>query len=641
MQCLCTSILLPKKNGASSAEAFHKQGFLMERQLSSALSKHVYHPDMKITPVPSAWYKRGAQLGNPACQRAVAVDLLISPENVTDDLNKNVLQSDIVLSALHIYFAAVGGDLPALIMMGYMHEHGYGSNIRRCPTSVQFYRHAAHLISAEQWTLNNIYSSMQKDYHQSLGLASNGNDLFPSHQRTLQFPFLLTLENIRTSASETKYFWNKPFNYLWDYFDSLLRTFTGFLFDKHRTHVSNYAVEYLKQRGLNGDAQAQVTLGHLYLYGAKTLQQNDVVAFNYFRAAADSGNVEAMSYLGHMYMRGNGINQDLLAAEKWLRSAAEAGSARALTGLGYLYMKQDFIRKNFTTAYHHFKKAAMDGDQDAVYNMGNMLLEGISIKRNIFKARNMYAIAASHGHIYSMMKLGDMAIAGLGSIANCRRGLEIYKQITRKKKWENTYSVKDLRFNSSPAIFSMSDAYTMFHDGKIKDAFKSYFQLGLMGYGKALKNAAWLLMQRINSIPSANAEWSLRVKLSLSLYRRSGQQGSIESLLRIGDIFYYGEKDYGVKPQIHRAAHYYRKASVAKSIEGHFNLGFMHGFGIGLPKDIHLAKRQFDAAAQLAPPGQKIAIDVSSAFTWIYHKFYNVGMAQALYNWFLDILVGK
>jgi TPR repeat protein len=253
--------------------------------------------------------------------------------------------------------------------------------------------------------------------------------------------------------------------------------------------------------------------------------------------------------------------------------------------------------------------------------MGNMLLEGAGIKRDVSKARNMFAISASHGHLYSLMKLADMTVAGLGSIARCKRAVELYKQITKMQKRENIYSTKQAHFNHSSAVASMNDAYAMFEDGDTRSAFTSYFHLGLMGHKIAQKNAAWILVQRLYTGASAKAQWSHRLKLAFNLYKRSGMQGSTESILRIGDMFYYGEHDQGVKPQLQRAAQYYRQASQSKSVEGYLNLGLMHGFGFGLARDIHLAKRNFDSAFQFASFGQKIAIRMASTFTWFYHYY--------------------
>lgn len=52
-----------------------------------------------------------------------------------------------------------------------------------------------------------------------------------------------------------------------------------------------------------------------------------------------------------------------------------------------------------------------------------------------------------------------------------------------------------------------------------------------------------------------------------------------------------------LEPELYKeAVDFYRRASDGRSAEASFQLGFMHQFGIGLPRDFHLAKRFYDLA---------------------------------------------
>lgn len=95
------------------------------------------------------------------------------------------------------------------------------------------------------------------------------------------------------------------------------------------------------------------------------------------------------------------------------------------------------------------------------------------------------------------------------------------------------------------------------------------------------------------------------------LYRLSANQGNSESLLRIGDIYYYGLG--GLEVDKVEAAKFYQLAADQRHPHAVFNLGIMHEtgntlfiyillyitsiVGDGVVQDFHLAKRFYDQAA--------------------------------------------
>lgn len=78
------------------------------------------------------------------------------------------------------------------------------------------------------------------------------------------------------------------------------------------------------------------------------------------------------------------------------------------------------------------------------------------------------------------------------------------------------------------------------------------------------------------------------IHLALKMYKWSAEQENTNSLLAVGDVFYYGR---GIEKDWTRSSGIYQLAEKQKSSRAAFNLGFMHQFGAGLPKDLHLAKR--------------------------------------------------
>lgn len=113
----------------------------------------------------------------------------------------------------------------------------------------------------------------------------------------------------------------------------------------------------------------------------------------------------------------------------------------------------------------------------------------------------------------------------------------------------------------------------------------------------------------------------------------AAEQSSTHAHLKLGDYYYYG---MGVEKNLLNAAYHYRLASELRSpqvsanlallllpsslfllplplflsksltcsdglVQAAFNIGYMHQWGEGLPKDPHLAKRYYDLAVELGP----------------------------------------
>lgn len=104
-----------------------------------------------------------------------------------------------------------------------------------------------------------------------------------------------------------------------------------------------------------------------------------------------------------------------------------------------------------------------------------------------------------------------------------------------------------------------------------------------MGLELGQSNAAWMLEHGF-----APGNISDNVRMALGLYKSSAEQENTNSLLAVGDIFYYGR---GIPKDWNRSSGVYQLAEKQKSSRAAFNLGFMYQYGAGLPQDLKLAKR--------------------------------------------------
>merc|ERR1712156_1298454 len=113
-----------------------------------------------------------------------------------------------------------------------------------------------------------------------------------------------------------------------------------------------------------------------------------------------------------------------------------------------------------------------------------------------------------------------------------------------------------------------------------------------LGYEVAQSNAAYILDRKETDLYNPEEMW----KRALVYWSRAAAQGYSAARVRLGDYYYYG---WGTDIDYETAASHYRIASEQQNnAQAMFNLGYMHELGHGMPKDIHLAKRFYDMAAE-------------------------------------------
>ncbi|TGZ72794.1 hypothetical protein CRM22_001870, partial [Opisthorchis felineus] len=94
-------------------------------------------------------------------------------------------------------------------------------------------------------------------------------------------------------------------------------------------------------------------------------------------------------------------------------------------------------------------------------------------------------------------------------------------------------------------------------------------------------------------------------KLAVKYFTMASQQGNVlaffylgvaSSRVKLGDYYYYG---WGTEVDYMKAVQHYRIASeLHQNSQAMFNLAYMHEQGLGLKRDIHLAKRYYDLATE-------------------------------------------
>eukprot|EP00935_MAST-01C_sp_MAST-1C-sp1_P002731 g2731.t1 len=206
-------------------------------------------------------YKQAAQLGNATAQYALAT--------IYDDGLFGVGQSK-GKSVLYDYFAALGGEQPALMSMGFRHEQGKGTPIS-CEASTAYYEQAAEEV------LKTWHTSPTVEHHPFF--LFRGPD--PYHQ-------YLTIDESVMHAYVMQS-------------DQAFSSGEG-----AEARVSSLSSEgYLSRAAAHGPAKLASALGKLYYWGTGYLQPDLHRAAQLMERAAALGNeAEVVVELGRLYLEG-------------------------------------------------------------------------------------------------------------------------------------------------------------------------------------------------------------------------------------------------------------------------------------------------------------------------------------------------
>ncbi|CDW53391.1 Sel1l protein, variant, partial [Trichuris trichiura] len=312
------------------------------------------------------------------------------------------------------------------------------------------------------------------------------------------------------------------------------------------TLMEENLLQYYKFLADKGDVGAQVGLGQLYLTGGRGVELNYDLARHYFFLAADAGSTNAMGFLGKMYLDGTPVTPaDNLTAFQYFKRSADKGNAIGQSGLGYMYLSGLGVENDFDKAYKLLSASAEQGNVDAQLQLGLMFYHGLGVAEDFAMALKYFQLASQSGSVFAMYNLGQMHSLGLGVLRNCHTAVE---NVAERGKWSSM----------------LMEAYSAYQNGEV---------------------------------PFRNEDE--RNQRALLLWDRAANQGSSFARVKVADYHYYGK---GTPVDYEEAVANYKVASeLQRNAQAMFNLGYMHEQGIGIRRDLHLAKRFYDMAVEVSP----------------------------------------
>lgn len=246
-------------------------------------------------------------------------------------------------------------------------------------------------------------------------------------------------------------------------------------------------------------------------------------ALYYFRLAAENGNLNALAYLGKLYSEKNDfIKQNNQTALQFFQRAADKGNAIGQAGLGLAYYYGAGIEKNYEKAFKLFQLSAEQTYVEGQLMLGIMYYNGHGIKRDYKMAVKWFQAAAQSGHVLAYYNLAQMHATGAGVLRSCTTATELFKGVSERGRWSNMFT----------------EAFYLYKQGHIEQAFMMYLYLAELGYEIAQSNVAYIIDQMSFDISNIYRTEKERYKRALIYLNRAATQGFHYARVKLGDYYF-------------------------------------------------------------------------------------------------------
>jgi TPR repeat protein len=126
--------------------------------------------------------------------------------------------------------------------------------------------------------------------------------------------------------------------------------------------------------------------------------ENPGSAVALLKPSAEEGDAEAALFLGNIYLYGRGVEPDYQAARRYLETASREGRVDALYNLGAMYDKGIGGQRDVRQALHFFSLAADQRDSQAQLNLALIYINGNGVERDVPRGKEWLRRAAANGN---------------------------------------------------------------------------------------------------------------------------------------------------------------------------------------------------------------------------------------------------
>jgi len=378
-------------------------------------------------------------------------------------------------------------------------------------------------------------------------------------------------------------------------------------------------------------AKAAAFVGQMYWRG-EGVEANEVEARKWYQRSAKMGYSAAINALGVMYQYGYGqLKQDEDMAVKYFLAASNKGNPDAQTNLGGILAESNNI-ENKISAYNLFQQAYKTGNIVASYKLAHFYLGGEIIAEQCVFAASLYKSIAERASYYDELfeeakldlRRRDYNAALLKYIILSEQGYEMAQSNAAYLIDEGLASVNSIFYNeqnpySIALIYWKRSANQMNPDARVKVGDYYFYGLGTDEFidEEVSENGESSSDDDTENDDNDNGdekeEEEERENEKENKKDNKHETGTTEmdettrheiknSMLRFSQKIagrLYGKQgtpDYSIAFSYYQAAADNEKSSLAM-----WNLAFMYEYGIGVKKDLFLAKRYYDRSLEINP----------------------------------------
>eukprot|EP00760_Papus_ankaliazontas_P004850 PhM_4_TR12210/c0_g1_i1/m.92333/K14026/SEL1, SEL1L; SEL1 protein len=353
-------------------------------------------------------------------------------------------------------------------------------------------------------------------------------------------------------------------------------------------HTEAEVLAYYRHSADAGNTESLLTLGYAHMHGMYGLPQNGQRAATYFQQALAKKAYAAYGALGQLFFNGldsleGAVEANATLAQEYFVNGSRHHDAVSINGLGFIAMNSEPPMP--VRAFNMFERVAGTGNAEGMYNLAVLLLDGAEgVPADPKRAVELLLRASNQRQLLAVDKLAEMHMVGDHVNPSCAVARDLYRVVLQHSEWADMYD----------------EAYKLYEKGEYIPSLVRYLVLSELGYEGAHANAAFLVMNllasdEIESHLLAGHPDHARHFIAKTLYERESKHGSAAAMVQLGNFYYYG---YGTEQSFERARDLYKLAADGQSAEGAFNSAYVHQHGIGVDRDLHLAKRFYDLSVE-------------------------------------------
>lgn len=369
---------------------------------------------------------------------------------------------------------------------------------------------------------------------------------------------------------------------------------------------SMLAMDYFRRAGEAGFGDGYSFLGDYYRRGLAGVKPDSLQAFNTYMlaAGADEAVANGMTDVAECYLEGIGTRIDTAKAIYYLRDAVDAGSAKAAGILADMYnYGRGGIEANGDTALMLYRLASQGDDPRGDYMMGAYLYNQGAYENAIGYLQS----AMMHGSTDAAVLFGQALLTGNGVEQDATAGIGLLEQVAPIDTTGQAYLWLGIAYYTGTGSPSDPELALRLLDSAAQ---------------RGNTRAMIILGQLYNGSEGIERD---TVKV-LHWYERAVEAGSVDAMVQLAGSYLSGES---VPQDAKRAAELYQRAADLGSTEAMCRLGICYENGDGVVLNSRRAYSLYQQAADLGSPfGMRLM-----AYCYAQGIYVSEDMTQAV-EWF-------